>query len=47
MPIPEFDFPAGLPAWMRENDGWARRVGANPLAKRRNITVTVSKGVVK
>lgn len=47
VPIPEFDFPAGLPAWMRENDGWARRAGANPLAKRRNITVTVSKGVVK
>jgi hypothetical protein len=44
--IPEADFPAGLPGWMREHDGWARRVGANNLAKRRNITVTVTKGVV-
>lgn len=45
--IPEFDFPAGLPEWMRENDGWARRSGADEIAKRRNITLTISKGVVK
>jgi uracil-DNA glycosylase len=45
-PIPEFDFPAGLPAWMHEQDGWARRVGADELAKRRNITLTVPKGIV-
>ena len=44
--IPEFDFPAGLPAWMHEQDGWARRVGANELAKRRNITITIAKGIV-
>jgi len=45
-PIPEFDFPAGLPSWMYEQDGWARRSGADPLAKRRNITITVPKGVI-
>lgn len=44
--IPEADFPAGLPAWMHRNDGWARRAGADALAKRRNITITVTKGVV-
>ena len=46
VPIPAFDFPAGLPAWMHEQDGWARRSGADELAKRRNITITVPKGVV-
>jgi hypothetical protein len=45
-PIPEFDFPAGLPAWMHEQDGWAKRAGADDLAKRRNITITVPKGVI-
>lgn len=45
-PIPEFDYPAGLPAWMHELDGWARRSGANALAKRRNLTLTVPKGLV-
>ena len=44
--IPEFDLPAGLPAWMHEQDGWAKRAGADDLAKRRNITLTVPKGVV-
>jgi uracil-DNA glycosylase len=44
--IPEFDFPAGLPAWMHEQDGWAKRVGADDLAKRRNITITITKGIV-
>jgi len=44
--IPEADFPAGLPAWMHQNDGWAKRTGADTLAKRRNITITVAKGVV-
>jgi hypothetical protein len=44
--IPEFDFPAGLPHWIREQDGWARRAGADDLAKRRNITITVPKGVI-
>ena len=44
--IPEIDFPPGLPSWMREQDNWARRVGANVNAKRRNITLTVPKGIV-
>lgn len=46
VPIPEFDFPAGLPPWMHQQDGWAKRVGATDLAKRRNITITVADGVV-
>jgi hypothetical protein len=46
LPMPSFDLPAGLPSWMGEQDGWARRVGADALAKRRNITVTVPKGVL-
>ncbi len=46
LPVPEFDFPAGLPAWMHEQDGWAKRVGKNDLAKRRNITITVPKGIL-
>jgi len=41
--IPEYDFPAGLPVWMRENDGWARRIGGTPIEKRGNITLTVPK----
>jgi hypothetical protein len=44
--IPEFDFPAGLPGWMHEQDGWAKRTGSDELAKRRNITINVPKGVV-
>ncbi|MEO8427413.1 MAG: uracil-DNA glycosylase family protein [Verrucomicrobiota bacterium] len=46
LPISENDFPAGLPAWMHEQDGWARRVGIDDLAKRRNITITVTKGII-
>ena len=46
LPVPPIDFPAGLPPWMREQDGWARRAGKDDLAKRRNITITVPKGVV-
>jgi hypothetical protein len=46
MPILERDFPAGLPAWMHEQDGWARRSGTDDLAKRRNITINVPKGIV-
>lgn len=41
--IPDIDFPAGTPIWMRETDGWARRVGKTDTDKRRNITVTVPK----
>ena len=44
--IPEADMPAGLPAWMHEQDGWAARLGKDPKAKRRNITVTVPAGIV-
>jgi len=47
LPIPEFDFPAGLPSWMHEQDGWAKRSGTYNLAKRRNITLTVPKGIVQ
>jgi hypothetical protein len=46
IPVPEMDYPAGLPAWMRENDGWARRVGSDDIAKRRNITINMPKGIV-
>ena len=45
-PIPEMDFPAGIPSWMCEQDGWAAREGKNALAKRRNITITVPEGVI-
>lgn len=44
--IPEFDFPAGLPDWMHEQDGWAKRTGKDDLAKRRNITINVPKGIL-
>jgi hypothetical protein len=46
IPIPEMDYPPGLPLWMQANDGWAQRAGDDALAKRRNITSTVPKGVV-
>jgi hypothetical protein len=45
-PIPEGDIPAGLPSWMHEQDGWAQRTGNDAAAKRRNITLTVPKGIV-
>jgi uracil-DNA glycosylase len=46
LPIPERDIPAGLPPWMHEQDGWAARKGNDELKKRRNITVTVPKGII-
>ena len=46
-PVPALDFPAGLPAWMHEQDGWARRVGKDDLEKRRSILIRVPKGVVQ
>jgi uracil-DNA glycosylase len=46
LPVPENDFPAGLPGWMHEQDGWAKRVGKDDLAKRRNITINIPKGVI-
>jgi len=47
LPVPESDFPAGLPAWMHEQDGWASREGKDDLQKRRTIVITVPKGVVQ
>lgn len=44
--IPEADMPAGLPSWMHEQDGWAKRLGKDAPAKRRNITITVPKGLI-
>ncbi len=44
--IPSADLPAGIPRWMYRGDGWARRVGATLLDKRRNITITVPDGVI-
>jgi uracil-DNA glycosylase len=41
--IPSFDLPAGLPAWMRSLDGWAKRTGTDAPTKRATITVTVPK----
>ncbi len=46
MDIPSADLPAGIPRWMYHDDGWARRVGATLLDKRRNITITVPDGVI-
>lgn len=45
--IPARDLPPGTPAWMYDDDGWARRVGATPATKRRNITLTVPAGVIR
>ena len=44
--IPQADFPAGLPSWMHENDGWARRTGKSTEEKRRTITITAPKQVL-
>jgi uracil-DNA glycosylase len=44
--IPDFDLPPGLPPWMRETDGWARRVGTTDVAKRANITIKVPKDFI-
>ena len=44
--VSENDFPAGLPSWMHEQDGWANRTGKDDLAKRRNITMNVPKGII-
>ena len=44
--IPSADLPAGVPRWMYDDDGWARRVGSTVLEKRRNITITVPNGVI-
>jgi hypothetical protein len=44
--IPSIDVPAGIPRWMYDDDGWARRVGSKVPEKRRNITLTVPDGVI-
>lgn len=41
--VPSFDLPAGLPAWMRSLDAWARRTGDDANAKRATITISVPK----
>jgi uracil-DNA glycosylase len=46
LPMPENDFPAGLPPWMHQQDGWAQRTGKDVLSKRRNITINVPSGVI-
>lgn len=40
------DLPAGTPAWMRTEEGWASRKGETALEKRRTIVVRVPKGVI-
>ncbi len=44
--IPRFDFPAGTPTWMCDDDGWATRTGATAADKRRTITVEVPTGII-
>ncbi len=44
--IPSFDLPAGTPAWMYADDGWARRVGDTPQKKRASIAITVPSGII-
>ena len=39
--IPAFDLPAGLPAWMRSLETWAKRDGADAEAKRATLVVRV------
>jgi hypothetical protein len=44
--VPSRDLPAGIPAWMYDNDGWAVRKGATAAEKRRTIIITVPKGII-
>ena len=44
--IPAIDLPAGTPAWMRLQDGWASRVGTAAPLKRKTIQITVPGGVI-
>ncbi|MEV0781269.1 uracil-DNA glycosylase family protein [Streptomyces sp. NPDC050433] len=39
--IPEADLPPGLPSWMRSDEPWAARQGADPKEKRATITVRI------
>jgi hypothetical protein len=40
--IPPEDLPAGSPAWMSTDPGWANRTGETALKKRRQILVTAT-----
>jgi uracil-DNA glycosylase len=44
--IPACDVPAGIPAWMRQTDGWAARTGATADERRRTITIQVPADVI-
>jgi hypothetical protein len=44
--IPSYDLPAGIPAWMYDDDGWARRTGDTPEKKRATIVITVPSGII-
>jgi hypothetical protein len=44
--IPAVDLPAGIPDWMRLQDGWAARTGATAPLKRKTIQLTVPAGVI-
>ncbi|MCI3221534.1 hypothetical protein [Streptomyces sp. NP-1717] len=39
--IPEADLPAGLPSWMRSDEPWAAREGADSEEKRATIVVRI------
>jgi uracil-DNA glycosylase len=44
--VPAFDLPAGTPAWMQGESGWATRSGTTAALKRRTIVVRVPNGVI-
>lgn len=44
--IPMADLPAGTPAWMASEDGWAARVGDTAADKRRTIVIKVPLSVL-
>jgi len=46
VPIPLYDLPAGMPAWISGDDGWAARTGATAILKRRTITITVPEDII-
>lgn len=41
MPVPSFDLPAGIPAWMGARDHWTKRSGDGPKIKRGNLTINI------
>jgi 5-methylthioadenosine/S-adenosylhomocysteine deaminase len=45
--IPPEDLPAGLPAWMRAPESWAKRVGSSPSEKRATLQVKVPDSYIK